>query len=127
MKDFFEKRMLWVVLVFILIYFYRSYLIYQNSWDLQRTIGWGWDLPNYFWWIGFGNAQLFSMLLYFSGYTVFSVLKIKTDFFLSVLHFVLLVGSQLIDNAQVSIFSSYMMICLLVFLSNLAISLRKTL
>ena len=25
-------------------------------WDLNRTIGWGWDITNFVWWIGIGHA-----------------------------------------------------------------------
>ncbi|MEM1318851.1 MAG: NrfD/PsrC family molybdoenzyme membrane anchor subunit [Bacteroidota bacterium] len=27
-----------------------------GSWDLNRTIGWGWDITNFVWWIGIGHA-----------------------------------------------------------------------
>ena len=27
-----------------------------GSWDLNRTIGWGWDITNFVWWVGIGLA-----------------------------------------------------------------------
>jgi len=27
-----------------------------GTWDLNRTIGWGWDIPNFVWWVGIGHA-----------------------------------------------------------------------
>jgi len=27
-----------------------------GTWDLNRTIGWGWDITNFVWWIGIGHA-----------------------------------------------------------------------
>lgn len=27
-----------------------------GSWDLNRTIGWGWDITNFVWWVGIGHA-----------------------------------------------------------------------
>ena len=32
--------------------------IYQGigTWDLNRTIGWGWDITNFVWWVGIGHA-----------------------------------------------------------------------
>lgn len=27
-----------------------------GSWNLNRTIGWGWDITNFVWWIGIGHA-----------------------------------------------------------------------
>ena len=27
-----------------------------GTWRLNRTIGWGWDITNFVWWIGIGHA-----------------------------------------------------------------------
>ncbi len=27
-----------------------------NQWNLNKTIGWGWDITNFVWWIGIGHA-----------------------------------------------------------------------
>lgn len=27
-----------------------------GTWDLNRTIGWGWDITNFVWWVGIGHA-----------------------------------------------------------------------
>jgi hypothetical protein len=27
-----------------------------GSWNLNRTIGWGWDITNFVWWVGIGHA-----------------------------------------------------------------------
>ena len=27
-----------------------------GTWNLNRTIGWGWDITNFVWWIGIGHA-----------------------------------------------------------------------
>ncbi|MFK7808930.1 MAG: NrfD/PsrC family molybdoenzyme membrane anchor subunit [Saprospiraceae bacterium] len=27
-----------------------------GAWDLNRTVGWGWDITNFVWWIGIGHA-----------------------------------------------------------------------
>ena len=27
-----------------------------GSWDLNRTVGWGYDITNFVWWIGIGHA-----------------------------------------------------------------------
>lgn len=27
-----------------------------GAWDLNRTIGWGWDITNFVWWVGIGHA-----------------------------------------------------------------------
>ncbi len=35
-----------------------TYTIYWGigTWNLNRTIGWGWDITNFVWWIGIGHA-----------------------------------------------------------------------
>src|SRR4026209_2223156 len=36
-----------------------------GTWGLNRTIGWGWDITNFVWWIGIGHAgTLISAILY---------------------------------------------------------------
>src|SRR5580704_16566533 len=27
-----------------------------GEWNLNRTVGWGWDITNFVWWIGIGHA-----------------------------------------------------------------------
>ncbi|MEM6378901.1 MAG: NrfD/PsrC family molybdoenzyme membrane anchor subunit [Bacteroidota bacterium] len=27
-----------------------------GTWDLNRTVGWGWDITNFVWWVGIGHA-----------------------------------------------------------------------
>ena len=37
-------------------------------WGLNRTIGWGWDITNFVWWVGIGHAGTFisAILLLFT-------------------------------------------------------------
>ncbi len=46
------------VMVFAFGIFCISWTIWMGigSWDLNRTIGWGWDITNFVWWIGIGHA-----------------------------------------------------------------------
>ena len=54
----------WVVafalaVTFLAIYaFCVFYTVWQGigSWNLNRTIGWGWDITNFVWWVGIGHA-----------------------------------------------------------------------
>ncbi len=39
--------------VFCIIY---SIWVGIGSWNLNRTIGWGWDITNFVWWVGIGHA-----------------------------------------------------------------------
>lgn len=54
----------WIVAFIISVTFLGLYVfcvfwtIWQGigTWDLNRTIGWGWDITNFVWWIGIGHA-----------------------------------------------------------------------
>lgn len=57
-------NMMWVIafalsVTFLAVYvFCVFYTIWQGigSWNLNRTIGWGWDITNFVWWVGIGHA-----------------------------------------------------------------------
>ena len=54
----------WVVafsfaVFFLGVYFFCvTWTVWQGigSWNLNRTIGWGWDITNFVWWVGIGHA-----------------------------------------------------------------------
>ena len=35
---------------------YREVVYGVGQWNLNRTVGWGWDITNFVWWIGIGHA-----------------------------------------------------------------------
>jgi hypothetical protein len=35
---------------------YREVYYGTGQWNLNRTIGWGWDITNFVWWVGIGHA-----------------------------------------------------------------------
>ena len=35
---------------------YREVTYGVGQWNLNKTIGWGWDITNFVWWIGIGHA-----------------------------------------------------------------------
>ncbi|MBK7410221.1 MAG: polysulfide reductase NrfD [Saprospirales bacterium] len=48
-----------VAVTFLALYvFCVTWTIWQGigTWNLNRTIGWGWDITNFVWWIGIGHA-----------------------------------------------------------------------
>lgn len=55
---------MWVIafmvsVAFLALYFFVvTWTIWQGigSWNLNRTIGWGWDITNFVWWVGIGHA-----------------------------------------------------------------------
>jgi Ni/Fe-hydrogenase subunit HybB-like protein len=46
------------VIMLAVFVFCVSWTIYHGigTWNLNRTIGWGWDITNFVWWVGIGHA-----------------------------------------------------------------------
>ena len=48
-----------VSVIFLGLYFFSvtwTVWVGIGSWNLNRTIGWGWDITNFVWWVGIGHA-----------------------------------------------------------------------
>ena len=44
------------LLIFGVYSVYREVVYGIGEWNLNRTIGWGWDITNFVWWVGIGHA-----------------------------------------------------------------------
>ena len=69
-----------VIIVFLAILFFASA---QETWGLNKTVGWAWDLTNINWWIGVLLALLFFILVIILSYKfvlfLFKQLQDKKD------------------------------------------------
>ncbi len=45
-----------VLLLFGVYSVYREVVYGIGEWNLNKTIGWGWDITNFVWWVGIGHA-----------------------------------------------------------------------
>ena len=45
-----------VLLIFGVYSVYREVTYGIGEWNLNKTVGWGWDITNFVWWIGIGHA-----------------------------------------------------------------------
>ena len=45
-----------VMLLFGVYSVYREVTYGIGQWNVNKTIGWGWDITNFVWWIGIGHA-----------------------------------------------------------------------
>ena len=45
-----------VLLLFGVYSVYREVVYGIGQWNVNRTIGWGWDITNFVWWVGIGHA-----------------------------------------------------------------------
>ncbi len=59
-KSSWSWRLLFVLAIALLGYgafaLYWTIYVGIGTWDLNRTINWGWDITNFVWWIGIGHA-----------------------------------------------------------------------
>lgn len=67
-----ERRSLWIIIVLLFFVGLFQLMDWQSyigigSWDLNRTIGWSWDLQSYIWWylvVSPGICAVVSALVY---------------------------------------------------------------
>ncbi len=88
MKNFIEKNTFWIILIISLV---MSAIIAYNqigSWNLNRTIGWGWDVTNFLWWIM--PSVICSFFLLTLGYGILYFNRRRTSFLLSSFQFFLM-------------------------------------
>jgi molybdopterin-containing oxidoreductase family membrane subunit len=45
-----------ILLLFGAVSLYKEVVYGTGMWNLNKTIGWGWDITNFVWWVGIGHA-----------------------------------------------------------------------
>lgn len=112
-EKLFERHMFLLIGILLIARIFYSKSI---TWNLNRTIGWGWDLTNFFWWNAF-NINL----VYLLGYGVLWFLERRTHLYISVSHFVLIILLMGIINKNSSplIFQIIYLLAILLFVLNI--------
>lgn len=93
-----------------------------GSWDLNRTAGWGWDVPGFIHW--FFSAFRWLLLIFAVGYGIVLFSGRRTDFYLSVLHFFLMLLC-FVPLVSVRLSVGYSILLVLVFALNLVRSFKR--
>ena len=44
------------LLLFGVVSLYKEVVYGTGMWNLNKTVGWGWDITNFVWWVGIGHA-----------------------------------------------------------------------
>jgi len=86
MKSILATKMFWILLPILLFLLFRIEGI--GSWDVNRTISWGWDPIAFFRWSSMTAKS--SMMLFTIGYGIISVYNKRTNISLSILHLLLI-------------------------------------
>ena len=130
MKKFFERNMFWVALIFLLLLVpFRIIPIHVGlgSWDLNRTIGWGWDVSQFLW--SLGIVFLLLQLVFTIGYAMLKYTGRSTNFYLSLVHFLLMLGlipAHFSPMLDIGINAVYLALLLAVFILNMIFSVRTS-
>ncbi|AWI26836.1 hypothetical protein HYN49_13525 [Flavobacterium pallidum] len=118
--QFFEKRMLMVILLFIIC---LSYFTLRRMLGINRTVNWAWDLTN----AGFALTYL-TCFIFLIGYGILAILKHSTQKYLSILHSAIILLSFLIDDFyNFQIIAPLALLSFIIFIINIywAIKNRK--
>ena len=93
-------------------------LFVTNTYGVNKTVGWAWDLT---------NLQVLAFPLYFVywlGYGAISLMKIKTNYRISIVHFItILLSFVYLDNLIIqNIIALIIVISFVLFIANIGIS-----
>ena len=128
MKKIFERNMFWVSLVFLLLLIVFRVIPIQvglGSWNLNRTIGWGWDVSSFLWRLGV--VFLLLQFVFTIGYAILQYTKRSTNFYLSLIHFLLmlaLIPVHFSPILNVETNAVYLVLSLVVFILNMIFSVK---
>ena len=100
MRHFLTKYTYLFFLALLILLPLKEYF-FPMTWDLNRTIGWGWDVTNFAWYFQF---HLLELLLFTLGYGLLFLMKRHTIFFLSALQIALFLLELLLLNSNYAVF-----------------------
>ena len=112
--------MVWLVLLITLCVKGYDYLFPSTSWNLNQTIGWGWDIENAIWYMLFSSNIIFLV-----GYALTKIFKRYHLFSFSVVHLlVILVFSvwPLISIHSMEVINRLQIVSVAIFLINVLTS-----
>lgn len=116
MKKLLELYIFWVMLILSKLALIYTYCF--GTWDLNRTIGWGWEITNFIWWIM--PSISCSIIVFTIGYGILFFTNKKTKFFLSFLQIFLLLIYLFIPFHQFELLIFIVILSWIVFILNMA-------
>lgn len=120
MKSSIEFIAFVIMLVIFIILFYTANYMAVGTWDLNRTIGWGWDITNYLMW---GSSIFYwSVFLFMIGYGILCIANRTTQKQLTILHVCLLFLYLIIPVFRIELKLITGVVVWLVFILNLLLS-----
>lgn len=114
MKKLFTKYMFLVVLII----YVMGFIFADESFGVNKTVGWAYDISNQI----FYNAIFFWFSKYLSvfGYLLLAILRRKTNYNFSIIHFVLIIGTILLMAFKCFVFSTVLcLFSIAVFIKNI--------
>lgn len=123
MKKVFKEQMFWIVGLIFLSAKISMQFIPVGTWNLNRTIGWGWDITDMLWW---SSLSLSIYLPVFTiGYGILYFQKKSTHLALSIVHVLLIVSTFFVPVFAIMGNIILAGLSFMVFLINFIISVRR--
>jgi hypothetical protein len=83
------KRIHWLFILLFFLKDFSNFFISQNSWNLNRSIGWEYENTDFIWWVSFDLGGVYWILFFGLAYWLFQKLKYDLLAFPTYLHFIL--------------------------------------
>lgn len=115
MKKLLEINMFWGLLILSVI---QALCHFYGTSSLNRTIGWGWDITNLFWWST--PSLLYSMIVFTIGYGILYFSKRKTRWLLSLFQIILLLQAMITPTNNFEVSMIFVILNWIVFRLNIA-------
>lgn len=123
MENLFTTKLFLVLLTPIIVVVGLVFLgiIAIETWGINKTVGWAWDFTN------FNLVQFPLYILFLLSYGTLSILRIRTQFTISIIHVLLIALSLLTFSYQNY---SYLTLCFsilssLFFITNISLSIKN--
>ena len=95
MKNVLPSNMFWILMIILFFHLYSFNGI--GTWNLNRTIGWGWEFELYRWINAITKSSIF---LFTIGYGILKVYRRVPHFAISILHLFLILTSLWIPKQE---------------------------
>jgi hypothetical protein len=121
-RSFVQNNMFWLTLIMTLVLFLPllNQLVGIGTWNLNKTIGWGYDATHLIW-LNIVSLS-FSLPIFVVGYGLLFITKRKANFALSLTHLFLIVLDYFLLNTNLDILIVLSIAGWLTFLMNLILN-----
>ena len=122
MRNPFQCYMFYILLLVLTIILLSNEYISLGTWNLNRTIGWGWDITNFLWWYS-PLINIILLVIYTTGYGFLCWRNRPTKTILSIFHLTLTL--PLAFNLKTEINFALIILSFTIFIFNFCLSFQS--